>query len=189
MMGIVATAMNYSYMATGNPLARQMAIDAAYWIKDVGYQPSTKGLYYARGFPNCEPIDDQRPGCSYPVTMSKSARFLNGEVFNALAQAYIHTRDESLKTVADAMYGGVFGNPAFGGLTTDAYFVSDIGDGGYSITASKAKDFGFLFGMGFGGGWPAARLADVSERVQRSIAAAVPTRTPASKAQTRSRSR
>jgi hypothetical protein len=79
-------------------------------------------------------------------------------VFNALTQAYIYTRDETLKTFADELYGGVFGNPAFGGPTGDRYFLSDLGDGGYSITASKAKDFGFFFGMGFSAGWPAARL-------------------------------
>src|SRR4030095_13125012 len=103
-------------------------------------------------FPNCEPIDDTRVGCAYPVSLSNRVRFLNGEVFNAMAQAYIYTRDESLKKIADEMYGGVFGNPAFGGLTTDAFYVNDIAEGGYSLTANKAKDFGFLFGMGFGAG-------------------------------------
>jgi hypothetical protein len=171
MMGIVATALNYAYRATGNPVARQLAIDAAYWIKDYGYQPATKGLYYARTYPNCEPISDGLPGCSYPAAAPQGSRFLNGEVFNALAQAYMYTRDESLKTIADEMYGAVFGNPASGGLTSDRFFVSELGDNGWSITASKAKDFGFFFGMGFAAGWPAARLVEVSERAQNSILA------------------
>jgi hypothetical protein len=167
MMGIVATAMNYAHKATGNDLARQLAIDATYWIKDVGFQPTTKGLYYARGFTSCEPISDDVPHCAYPLSYSSSARFLNAEVFNALTQTYIYTRDETLRQVGDEMYGAVFGNPAFGGPSADAYYVSMISDSGYSITASKAKDFGFMFGMGFGAAWPAARLANVSEAVQR----------------------
>jgi hypothetical protein len=167
MMGIAATAFTYAYKATGNNLARQLALDAAYWIKDYGFQASTKGLYYGRTFPNCEPIGDDVPHCAYPVSYSSSARFLNGEVFNAMTQAYIYTRDETLKQVTDEMYGAVFGNPAVGGLTTDSYYVSMLGDTGYSITANKAKDFGFMFGMGFAAAWPAARLVDVSEVMQR----------------------
>jgi hypothetical protein len=75
--------------------------------------------------------------------------------------------DPDLKNRADEMYAAVFGHPAYGGPLTDGNYVFGIHNEGYSMTHSKAKDFGFLFGMGFAASWPAARLADQSDAVRR----------------------
>jgi hypothetical protein len=162
MMGIIGTAWYWAFLAldaaesASAPLASQFVLDAVDWIKDYGYSATAKGLYYGRDFPNCEPISDANQWCG--AADVAGARFLNGEVMGAVGAAYIlSSYNATYKTFGDALYAAMF-----------AYYVGDSGYDGISVhgeiewalAVDKAKDHGFLFGMGFGAGWPAVRLLD-----------------------------
>jgi hypothetical protein len=158
MMGIAGMAWRHAYLATGDARARQFTIDVANWIKNQGYRAATRGLYYGRVFPNCEPISEGLLNCASDSV--QDSRFLNPEVYGAISVAYLETGDASLRTLGDVLYGATFGK--LGGPETDGVYVTEIEDGGWMFATKKAKDFGSLFGFGGGSTWPSARLGSAS---------------------------
>jgi len=155
MVGVAASAWSYAFKADANPMYRDLFFGATAWIRQNGVQASTRGLYYGRGYPNCEPISDNLKNCSYNSLDRGSveeSRFLNGEVLGALASAYEMTSDPGLKQSADDLFGAVFGKE--GGPGADSAFVSLLDQ---SRSGSAPKNFGFFFGAGQVSSWPALR--------------------------------
>ena len=155
MVGVAASAWSYAFKADANPMYRDLLFGATAWIRQNGVQASTRGLYYGRGYPNCEPISDNLKNCSYNSLNRGSveeSRFLNGEVLGALASAYEMTSDPGLKQSADDLFGAVFGKE--GGPAADSVFVSLLDQ---SRSGSAPKNFGFFFGAGNASSWPALR--------------------------------
>jgi hypothetical protein len=155
MVGVAASAWSYAFKADANSMYRDLFSGATAWIRGHGVQASTRGLYYGRGYPNCEPMMDGLKNCSYdPLNRGsiEESRFLNGEVLGALATAYETTSDPGLKQSADDLFGAVFGKE--GGPGADSVFVSLLDQ---SRSGSAPKNFGFFFGAGQVSIWPAIR--------------------------------
>lgn len=155
MVGVAANAWNYAFKNDSNPIYRDLLSSAAAWIRQNGIQPSTRGLYYGRGYPNCEPISDNLKNCSYNPQNHGSveeSRFLNGEVLGAMAAAYEVTADPALRQTADNLFGAAFGKE--GGPAADSIFVSLLDQ---SRSGFAPKNFGFFFGIGRASNWPALR--------------------------------
>jgi hypothetical protein len=167
MLGILSSAFLTGYEATGNEAMKDAAVDIARWIATHGIQASTKALYYARGYASCieptpvGPLAEPQFGCSYAASNALNARFLNGEVMNALSQGYEATGDVTLRTAADTLYTAVFAKPGWASpLAGDGIWVNTWEDGGFTFSASKNKDYAFFFGIGSGARWPVSRLGD-----------------------------
>lgn len=149
---------------------------AAQWVKDNGYDPVTRGLYYGRIYGACEPV--VAPTTPPPVFMSRNvgcnngldpngiraSRVLTAEGSNALSVLYQNSPTAENKLWGDTAYGSIWG---FGPYTTngvyyDNYYVKDEN----SDTSLQAyKWTGFFFGMGMSHQWPAARLGGVQPAV------------------------
>jgi hypothetical protein len=155
-LGVLGNAMQFAYVATGDPRARRYVIDIANWIKDFGYRSSVRGLYYGRYYPNCEPIQEGIKNCSQDNLVA--ARAYASEVIATFSRAYMLTGDPQLRDMGDNLFGAIFGKAGFGGPQSDGLFDNEIDDGGWTMQTHKAKDFGFLFGFSQGWTWPAARL-------------------------------
>ena len=158
MMGVVSSALNTAYLATGDIRALKIMANAAYWIANYGYRSSVRGLYYGRYFPNCEPIQENVKNCS--DDSASSARLFAGEVLNAFSRAYAFTGDPTLRDMGDNLFSALFGKTGFGGPMSDGLYDTEIDDGGLSMQTKRAKDFGFLFGFGQGWSWLEARLTE-----------------------------
>jgi hypothetical protein len=155
MLGIAMTAWDYGYKLTGNPAMQDFVVRAAGWLTDNGIQQSTKGLYYGRVFPNCEPIQDNNPNCAYNPNSAGSveaSRFLSGEIFGALAAAYDRTGDRRMRADVDRLYGGVFGKRS--GPEVDSIYATLLSG---SANGCCPKNFGFFYGFGRAANWPAVR--------------------------------
>jgi hypothetical protein len=174
-MGIVATAWNWAYLALNaagsshTATARKFVLDAADWIADYGVSPTAKGLYYARGFLNCEPISDGNPNCG--AGSVEDARYLNSEVIRAFTSAFLLTGDPKYLARGDQLFGAVWGKD--GGPQSDSIYVSEYADGGWTFATKKAKNLGFGFGFGFGSGWPAARAGTPPPATGRAVSVAM----------------
>lgn len=153
-LGVLGTALEWAYGATGDPRPRNWVIEIAKWLRDKGFRPETKGLYYGRGYPNCEPIREGNKDCAGDPVID--SRFLNLEVFRALAAAYRYSGDPALRDFTDKLYGATFGGPASQGPHADGTYALEL-DGVSRGSANKAKDFGFAFGMGMSATWEASR--------------------------------
>ena len=167
MMGIVAAAWSYAYDVTGNETAKDLLTKAAQWIVTEGMQSSTKGLYYGRLFPNCEPINDLRPNCSYDPLSSgaiEASRFLSGEVMGGLAMAYLANRDATLLSKTDRLFGANFGK--LGGPESDGIHATLLQA---STNGSAPKNFGFFHGFGRAAAWPAARAGGLAPAKMKSL--------------------
>jgi hypothetical protein len=160
-----------------NPLAGQ-------WVHDVGYDPSTQGMNYARVYDWCEPATTFAPGqtqslrqgeCNYggDPNFIKAARALTAETSRAL-QAYYDANGGSAAAVAwgDTAYGSLWGDcsKTTGGVYCDPLF--DNLDTSNSNLASY-KWTGFFFGMGMAHQWPAVRLGGVAAPKNRSVSIGV----------------
>ena len=161
--GIKTLAMRYAALgATGSTSTNYAALDqtVANWILTNGFDPVTGGLYYARGFYNCEPPGIYKIGCDYgpSVDAKVAARTLSGEAQNAMSIAYQADPTQSNLAFGDQFYGAQWGKPGYG---TPPY-----SDGVYLDTLDSDGTFaykwiGFLFGIGMSHQWPAARLGGV----------------------------
>jgi hypothetical protein len=157
MMGIIGTTWDYVYKLTGDPLARDFVTGVANWILNNGVQESTKGLYYGRIFPNCEPIRDKRPSCSYDPGSTGSveaSRVLTGEVLGALSAGYGIEKNPSMRAKNDKLYGAVFGKDD--GPEADGVYATLLKA---SANGCCPKNFGFFYGFGHASNWPAIRLS------------------------------
>jgi hypothetical protein len=155
MLGVVGTAFRYAYQATGDPRLPGMIGNIAAWLASEGYRPSTHGLWYGRGFPNCEPVSDTNRACNGGSV--EESRFLSGEVISTVSAAYAMNGNASLRAFGDKLYAAEFAkNPTDPGF--DGTYVNDFdGPQSWDFQTRKAKDFGFFFGFGAGSSWPASR--------------------------------
>ncbi len=155
MLGVVGQALRFAFEASSDARLPGYLAQVQQWLAADGYRPDSRGLWYGRGFANCEPISSSNPACSGGSV--EQSRFLAGEIVGAVSAAYLSSVDPAVKTFGDNIYGAMFGGPA-GGPNADSTYVSDIGDGGWAMQTKYAKDFGFFFGFGGGPSWLAARL-------------------------------
>jgi hypothetical protein len=158
MVGILGKAAAIAYAATGNDAARSVLMDSVAWLYKVGYRSSTRGLYYGRRYPPCEPSPDTAPNCSFgPATdpaVVASDRYLNGEVIGAISEAYRVSGFSWLKDFGDNLTSATFGKA--GGPGTDGRYVNELDE---TVQMNKAKNFGFFFGFGDSPSWLAARVS------------------------------
>lgn len=156
-LGILSSAFAYAYEATGDQLAKQYVLDIAHWLRRYGIRKSSRGLYYARLFPPCEPEPDSAPNCVYGPASDPAVvdgeRYLIGEVAKAFTNAYMISADPDLRETGDRLIGAALGK--LGGPESDSDYVRELDQ---TIQADKAKNFGFWFGFGAVPTWPAARL-------------------------------
>ena len=159
--GIKVLAMRYATLgatgATSNGY-QTMANTVANWILTEGFDPLTLGLYYGRGFYNCEPPGIYKIGCDYGPTSEVAARTLSGEAQNAMALAYDASPTPTNLRFGDQFYGAQWGKPNYG--------TPPFSDGTYLNTLDVDATFnykwiGFLFGIGMSHQWPAVRLGGV----------------------------
>jgi hypothetical protein len=156
MLGVVGTAFRFGYQALGDPKIAEMIGKIGLWLSSEGYRRSTRGLWYGRGFPNCEPIADDNPACN--GGSKEESRFLSGEIIGALSAAYELGNNPSIREFGDQLYGAEFAKYR-GDKGFDGTYVNDFdGPGSWDFQTKKAKDFGFHFGFGAGWSWPAARI-------------------------------
>lgn len=156
-LGIVAAAFHYAHLATGDARARQFILDTVNWLRIYGYRPLTRGLWYGRGFPNCEPISEDNYYCA-PGGPSES-RVLAGEIVNAFNYAYLYDPQPVTRDFGDQIYGAMFGKK--GDLAADSFYIDGLENSGFYYQSSQAKYLGFFFGFGAGSVWPAMRLGTV----------------------------
>jgi hypothetical protein len=184
MTGILAEAFDFSAkaMEAVNPpttastatasLAHSYNVAAANWIKNYGYRPATKGLYYYAGGIECQPpISESNSICTSGMATDTS-RALSPEGFRGVATAYAYSQDPPLKTLGDALYNAMFAAPATcpAGSTvcvSDGAYVDGMDDGQYMIntpplaslgSATPWKYFGLFFGVTALSSWPGYRI-------------------------------
>ncbi len=177
MAGIKALQMRIA----GQTYAPYQALDQAIasWVGTTGFDPATKGIFYGRGFPMCEPVATESGitdvqyrtiGCienSYNGPAATQARARNAEAQNAMSVMYLGNPTEANRNLGDLFYGAAYGAP---GLTASGYF----SDG---ITASNLDDIamsiykwpGFFFGIGMAHQWPAVRVGGVAPAQNRTV--------------------
>ncbi len=160
MLGVVGSAFGYAYQATGDVRLPGYLNGIENWFASQGYRPDARGLWYGRGFPNCEPIAPTNLACS--GGSAEQSRFLSGEIVGALSAAYLTNSNTAAAAFGDNIYGAMFGGPG-GGPGADGVYVTDVAPGGWAMQNKLAKDFGFFYGFGGGASWPAARLGATAQ--------------------------
>jgi hypothetical protein len=170
MMGVLGGAFDLAARAlegsdpANAALAHSYTVDAANWIRNYGYQPSTKGLYYGAGMVNCQPpISDDSPYCSSgTATGPGGPRVLSAEGLRAIMRAYAFNHDNELAALADTLYAAMFSKPDTGGLNPDGYYIDALDDTGWYMSGpppaqAAPKYFGMFFGFSGLSAWPAYR--------------------------------
>ena len=151
-------------LATVNPatsaLARSYSIDAADWVKNNGYWPASKGLYYDVGGVDCQPpISDSNTICTQGYAPDQ-ARSLSAEALRGLNAAYAYTQDPSLGAFIQTLYNAMWAAPTTcpSGSTVcipDGAYLDQMNDGQYGIatpvplsalSGTPWKWFGMYFG-------------------------------------------
>lgn len=149
MLGMVGTALGYAASALNSEhpdtadKVRSSLGKLSDWIREVGYNPADRGLFYGRGYINCEGGRQCLGGRGY-----------SAETFGALSTEYSMAQGRVRKEFGDRLYGAVFGK--LGGPESDNYSNNDLDNTG-SVSLSIGKFFGFYFGYGFAAQWPAVR--------------------------------
>jgi K319L-like, PKD domain len=184
MAGIKTLQMRYASQVFSPYQALDVAL--ANWIGTVGFDATgTKGIYYGRVFPQCEPavsdsgIKDAAvrvAGCienpNNPSGVSQ-ARARNSEAQNAMTVMYLASPTAANKAIGDMFYGATYGAAGYtaSGFWTDGQTASNLDDG--SLAAYKWP--GFFFGVGMAHQWPAARLGGVAPPQYRTVSVALST--------------
>jgi hypothetical protein len=178
MAGIKTLQMRYG----GQVYAPYQSLDQAIanWVGTTGFDSGgTKGIFYGRVFPQCEPVVTDSgindvlyrvPACienSYNAGATAEARARNSEAQNAMTVMYLANPTMENQALGDLFYGATFG---VSGYTANGYF----SDG---LTASNLDDVslgsykwpGFFFGVGMAHQWPAARVGGVAPPQYRTV--------------------
>ena len=155
MLGVLGSAFRLSYLDTNDSRLPTWIGGIEQWISTTGFDTSTRGLWYGRVFPDCEPNPAADGNCVGGDT--EQTRYLSGEADNAISAAYELNPTSAIQSFGDNLYGAMFGGPT-GGPDADSTFITDISNGGWAEETEYAKDFGFFYGWGNGSAWPAARL-------------------------------
>ena len=178
MAGIKTLQMRYAAQV----YAPYQSLDAAIanWVGTTGFDSTgTKGIYYGRGFPQCEPavvdsgITDPSlrvTACienSYNVFYVPEARARNSEAQNAMTVMYLANPNTTNRALGDTFYGATYGATGYttAGYFTDGLTSSNLDPG--SLSAYKWP--GFFFGVGMAHQWPAARLGGVAPPQYRTV--------------------
>jgi hypothetical protein len=178
MMGILSAAFDLAAKAvvdvdpTTAALAHSYNVAGANWIKDYGYWPATKGLYYFSGGMECQPpITDGNTLCTAGNNAGQ-ARTLSAEAIRGLMAAYAYNQDPSLKTFIDTLYNAMFARPTTcpAGSTIcvpDGSYIDPLDDGQYMISGSPPppKWLGMFFGFSALSSWPGYRAGGLQPRV------------------------
>ncbi len=174
MEGLLAEAFDLAAkaLATSSPATSAMAygysLDAARWIMNNGYRESTKSVYYAAGYVNCQlPIPEENNLCTNNYDPD-SARVISTEAIGGIARAYGHSNDASLKAFADVLFNAIWAKPTTCPTNStvcipDGYYGLSWDDGQWYMTGTppvgKApKWFGQMAGFPGLSSWPAIRL-------------------------------
>lgn len=147
------------------------------YITTVAYNPNWLGTYSDRGFTNCEPPGSDTPAGSQGNCFGDigSARQNNGEIMAGLTRAYLANPSPSLQSFGDTLVSSMFSKAGTGGLPpSDSNYVTGLDEGGYMIAQTAGvlngfeenKWFGFFFGIGNVGGWPAVRRGAIPPELQ-----------------------
>jgi hypothetical protein len=177
MAGIKALQMRFA----GQVYAPYRTLDQAVanWVATVGFDPATKGIYYGRGFPQCEPpvtdsgitdVQFRIVSCiedSFDPAYVAETRARNSEAQNAMTVNYLGNPTSANQAIGDLFYGATYGAA---GYTAPGYF----SDG---LTSSNLDDVylaaykwpGFFFGIGMAHQWPAARVGGVAPPQNRTV--------------------
>ena len=141
MMGILSAAFDLAAKAVADidpttaALAHSYNVAAANWIKNYGYWPATKGLYYFSGGMECQPpITDGNTLCTAGNNAGQ-ARTLSAEAIRGLMAAYAYNQDPSLKTFIDTLYNAMFARPT----TCPAGSTICVPDGSYIDQIGRAS--------------------------------------------------
>ena len=176
------------------------ASDAAMeWIRTTGYDTVQKGLIFARGYTNCEPVPSGSPihaECTYGT---QSSRYIAAEVINAISLSYLRYVAASSPQAdvyadwMDEMYTATFGKVGYdlpSGITGDGIYVEELdgtASGGTLFDPiGKAKNFGFHYGFAPSLTWAGIRLGDNGVVTESQVYG---TRTPRRSGSTRSTGR
>jgi hypothetical protein len=179
MAGIKALQMRYA----GQVYAPYQSLDQAVanWVGTTGFDAAgTKGIYYGRVFPQCEPavtdsgiadVGVRVPGCienSWNPGAAAQARARNSEAQNAMTVMYLANPTPSNKAIGDIFYGATYGAPGYtaSGYWSDGLTASNLDD----VSLGSYKWPGFFFGIGMAHQWPAARLGGVAPPQYRGVA-------------------
>lgn len=178
MAGIKALQMRYA----GQVYSPYQSLDQAIanWVGTTGFDASgTKGIYYGRVFPQCEPavtdsgitdVAQRVMGCiedSFNPSAASQARARNSEAQNAMTVNYLADPNSTNQLLGDEFYGAVFGATGYtaSGYWTDGLTASNLDD----VSLGSYKWPGFFFGVGMAHQWPAARLGGVAPPQYRTV--------------------
>lgn len=154
-LGMAGQVMAMVYRATNNATIIDWVTGAVDWIISTGYMASSKGIWYGREYPMCEPDPSIRIYCAGGDGDLGSRAYL-GEVVGAFAAAELLSPNSARRTRGDehvAVNMGKLGGPQ----SITGMWNTEI-DNGFTQTSKKAKDFGFWFGFGGVSNWLGARL-------------------------------
>lgn len=170
-LGLVGMAMDFAGRAIVdvNPTlaatARGYNVAIANWIKDYGYHPAWKAMWYAVGQINCPSgaIPENEFTCNAGFGIVE-ARMDNAEAMRSVQMAYEYTRDSALKTFGDAIYSAMWSKPGTGSPNEDSNYLNTFEDGSFYLSGTPPwnggdhKYFGMGFGLSGGSAWPAIRM-------------------------------
>jgi hypothetical protein len=115
---------------------------------------NTKGPWYSREGPTCEPNPAGRiPYCDQGAGVQNNQnpnRTQTAEVTRTFAETWLATNDPSIRDFFDQIYGAAWGK--YGGPQSDGRYAGDYEN------LALGRWFGFGYGFGFSTTWPAARL-------------------------------
>jgi hypothetical protein len=189
MMGILSGAFDLTAKAVADvspataALAHSYNVAAANWVKNYGYWPDSKGLYYFVNSIDCvPPISDSNTLCTSGYAPD-SARALSAEAMRGLSAAYAYTRDPSLGAFTDALYNAMWAAPGTcpSGSTLcvpDGTYLDPMNDGQYMMAvpplsslglATPWKWLGMFFGYSAESSWPGNRLGGAQPAVSEPV--------------------
>ncbi len=178
MTGILSAAFDLAAKAVADvdpataSLAHSYNVASANAIKNYGYWPASKGMYYFVGGIDCQfPIADNNTLCTGGNSPGQ-ARTLSAEALRGLDAAYAYTQDSSLGTFNDTLYNAMWARPTTcpTGSTlcvADGSYIDPMDDGQYMIAvpglsslgnATPWKWFGMFFGFSAQSSWPGYRV-------------------------------
>ena len=182
MMGIKTTELAFASLNPDSATSanfKRLAISAAQWIHDTGYDKASQGLRYGSVYQLCEPsgtptpltaFTARTPGCDYGLDTSsiRASRVLTAEVSQAIRVLYESNPTPANKAWGDTAYGSIWGNSTFanGNVYTDDNYVRDE-NGNTSL--GNYKWTGFFFGMGLAHQWPAVRAGGLAPPQFRTV--------------------
>ncbi|WP_031494835.1 PKD domain-containing protein [Bryobacter aggregatus] len=174
MAGIKALQMKYASLGADGTLAANysdLANKISSWVLTDGFDPDTGGLFYGRGFANCEPVlKASQPSFEYrnvfcsngTASWAKAtARALLAEAQSAVRIAYEANPSQHFLELGDQFYANLWGRDQF---TQQGFALAESGisnDFAADMSLSYGKWYGFQFGIGMAHQWPAVRIGGV----------------------------